>query len=430
MNFMKNAHIGSGGFGEVWSATRVTDGAEVAVKYLVDRDQVSEDRFRREVRCLETLSHPNVVKVLGKELGDGVGELYYVMPLYSASLFHRMPSVTGDFARIKNIFTSICDGMSYAHAEGVIHRDLKPENVLLNSDTDIAVTDFGLGRILTSASTRLTNTGQGFGTLLYCAPEQLADAKRADARSDIYSLGRILYDLFYGIDLGPIDLDAVPYPIAAVIKKASHRDPANRYQTVSELLLDFSATMGLLLGDLEPDSIEDLLEKLKSPLEFSSNLDKLAMALKKQADNGDVVHSALMTIPDGVFSALEKSQPDLARHLVGTFFNYVTSQSWGFSYTDTIASVCGRLFYESGDPIVRARLTEAVLVVGVSHNRWAVMEKFGSMVHSIKSEEDAQQHWVVLRHHLDELRAVSGYINRSRLIPALANLFPSEVPEQ
>ena len=414
--------IGAGGFGEVWKGVRRDDGACVAIKYLVENDPESEDRFKREVRCLENLSHPNIVKILGKQLTTP--PFFYVMPLYNESLFSAIPNLVGDHTRIRTIFSSTLNAVGFAHGEGVIHRDLKPENVLLNSDNDLAVNDFGLGRILDAQSTRLTQTGQAFGTFLYCAPEQLQDAKRADIRSDIYSLGRILYDLYVGIHLGPQDLTGIPFPIAAVIQKASLRNPEQRYQTVREMQLDFESTMVLLLGEIEGDSIDGLLEALKVPDNYVMSLGKLVKLLTIHADDGDIVHDALVKLTPSAFSDIERSSPELARHLAATFSEFIADQSWGFSYTDTLSNVCFRLFTESSDPTTRANLTRAVMLVGINHNRWAVMERFGVMLNSIKEDADAQQHWAVLHTFPSELDSLTAYVNRNRLHPILRALYP------
>src|ERR1044071_2971862 len=187
------AKLGSGGFGEVTSVRRVGEKTLLARKTLQLDDEAALKRFAREVRILSSLDHPNIVRVIDQQLEPE--PYYYVMPLFDHSLASELGSLVGDEARIGTIFRAILDAMEYAHAQGVIHRDLKPENVLMNSDTDLVVSDFGLGRRINAATTRQTMSGIGMGTPWYMAPEQLYDFKNADQRSDIFSLGRILYEL-------------------------------------------------------------------------------------------------------------------------------------------------------------------------------------------------------------------------------------------
>ena len=163
--YRKLKKLGSGGFGEVWMTERTHDKRNFAVKYLLDDDPDSIERFRREVRCLSQLDHPNIVRIVGKRL---LTEPYfYAMQPYKCSLFDELNGIAGEHDRIYQVFRSILDAVRYAHSEGIIHRDLKPENVLMNSDSDLVVSDFGLGRILDSKSTRKTATGTRLGTFMY-----------------------------------------------------------------------------------------------------------------------------------------------------------------------------------------------------------------------------------------------------------------------
>ena len=155
-----------------------------------------KERFAREVRILSSLDHPNVVKVLAKQLSTE--PFYYVMPLYRHSLASEIPAMAADESRINTIMSGVLDGVEYAHLQGILHRDIKADNVLMNSDTDLVISDFGLGRIIDSASTRQTISGFGMGTMRYMAPEQFSDAKYADHRSDVFSLGRMIYELYTG----------------------------------------------------------------------------------------------------------------------------------------------------------------------------------------------------------------------------------------
>lgn len=422
--FDKVSLIGIGGFGEVHEGIRQPDGARVAIKYLTANDAESERRFKREVRCLEQLAHPAIIKVLGKQLSTP--PYFYVMPLYSHSLFATFPTIVGNHQTIQTIFTSILEAVEYAHGEGVLHRDLKPENVLMNSEVDIAISDFGLGREIDAETSRLTRSGQGMGTIWYCAPEQLQDAKRADARSDIYSLGRMLADLYCGLTYGAHDLSRVPFAIASVIRRATLIDPDDRYQSAQAMLSDFTAAMQVLLGQVEADSIEAVLEALKDPSQTANAVDKLTRQLAQHAEDGDIVHDALMKIPKGVFRDIEDRSVELARQLAITFQRYVTGQSWSFGYTDLLGSACSRMFSESRDPEARSNFTLAALLVATSHNRWGVMEVFASMIESIRDDADAQQHWAVLHTHTGDLNHVESYVTKPRLHAVLRRLFPAQ----
>ena len=221
----------------MWLSERQHDKRQFAVKQLTSTNAADIERFQREVRCLSQLDHPNIVRVVAKSLS--FAPYWYAMPPYERSLFEEIEGgdIVSNHQRIYTVFRSILDAIRFAHKQKVIHRDLKPENVLMNSDNDVVVSDFGLGRILDTASTRRTQTGEKMGSVFYCAPEQLLDSKRADIRSDIFSLGRMLYELYTGpLTTAVQDMTSVPSSAAMIIERATLRDPDRRYQSTDRML--------------------------------------------------------------------------------------------------------------------------------------------------------------------------------------------------
>ena len=243
--YIDTTKLGSGGCGEIWLCTRKEDGNVFAKKKLLRSvDPVDIRRFQHEVRLLARLDHPNIVKVMAFHLQTP--PYWYIMPRYDHTLYREIPSLVGDTSRIIPIFTSVLAGIEYAHGEGVIHRDLKPENVLMNGDDDLVITDFGLGRAMDPEFTRNTVTGFGMGTFLYMAPEQMTDAKNADRRADIYSLGRILFEMFTGrLQNLLTDTSSLDPGIAHLIDKCTQADPQRRYGSVGELKHEVFSVMGV-----------------------------------------------------------------------------------------------------------------------------------------------------------------------------------------
>jgi hypothetical protein len=410
-------------------AERVSDGRSFAIKYLLDDDPDNVERFRREVRCLSQLDHPNIVRIASKRLLTP--PYWYAMQSYKGSLFDEFPGIVSDHERIYSVFRSILDAVRYAHSEGIIHRDLKPENVLLNSDSDLVVSDFGLGRILDSKSTRKTATGIRLGTFMYCAPEQMRDFKSADPRSDVFSLGRMLYELYAGELTSAVqDLSAVPALIAPIIERATMNSPDARYQSVEKMLEDFDSAMSVILGIVEADSLDDLLEKLRAASSWTDeDLTKLISALEEIRGEDELVHTALMKVPTDLFIKLAERSRALARTLVRGFRRHAESQGWPFSYTDSIADVARRLFDELRDSEMRADLFQAVLLVGAGHNRWHVMEVAASMVQAASDANDVAGFTRVLKEHPSEAGYIQGYITRAKLHPSLRQFFPKPESE-
>jgi serine/threonine-protein kinase len=192
------ARLDRGGFGEVWRASDPLLGRDVAVKTLTfaPRDQAGVKRFAREARALARLNHPNVVAVYDSGLDDATG--YLVMPLLAGPSLATLLAEKGplpleeavDYAK------QAAAGLEAAHKADLVHRDVSPANLILDGAGTLKLVDFGVARFA-DASTALTATGTVFATPGYVSPEQAA-GRPADARSDLYALGCVLYALLAG----------------------------------------------------------------------------------------------------------------------------------------------------------------------------------------------------------------------------------------
>ena len=257
--------VGEGGMATVFLATDVRHGRKVAIKTLRAElaASIGADRFLREIRVAATLQHPNVLGLYDSGEADGI--LYYVMPFIEGeSLRNRLDREQQlplhDAVRITR---EAAEGLAYAHEHGVVHRDIKPENILLQNGHAL-VADFGIARAVDAAGEKLTQTGMAVGTPHYMSPEQSLGADQVDGRSDVYSLGCVLYELLAGqppFD-GPnamailarhameqvpsirIVRQSVPEELEDVVLQALEKTPADRFQRMSEL--------AELLADLEP----------------------------------------------------------------------------------------------------------------------------------------------------------------------------------
>jgi serine/threonine-protein kinase len=269
--------IGAGGMGSVYRARQTTVGRDVAIKILHPDLASNADavrRFQREARISTALDHANVVRVfLFGQLPDG--SLYLVMELLRgrplADLLRVEPRMP--ITRALHILGQVCDGVGEAHEQGIVHRDVKPENVMLvtkGRDPDyVKVLDFGIARILRhDEQTMATQAGLVFGTARYISPEGAA-GEQTDARSDVYSLGVLGYQLLCGetpfdastpvtllmkhIHEPPPHLKSrpggaqVPDAIADVIMRALSKNPDGRYvdaHELAEVLRDAAARAG------------------------------------------------------------------------------------------------------------------------------------------------------------------------------------------
>jgi serine/threonine protein kinase len=257
--------IGEGGMGKVFLARKGTDGPQVAIKVLPPRKALEDpralERFVREARLSQRVIHPAIART--NEFGTQDGVHYLVMEYVPGdSLYHLVKSRGGGPWRVPDAvkyFLKVLKGLEAAHAAGVIHRDIKPSNLMVTPDGGAKILDLGLARALDEVeSGRLTRDFAIVGTLDYASPEQVSDAARADARSDIYSLGCTLYFTLAGKppfpggdainkiykqrmeDAPPLEQVArgVPAAFAAIVRKMMAKEPADRYASCAEARAD------------------------------------------------------------------------------------------------------------------------------------------------------------------------------------------------
>ncbi|MCL2626947.1 MAG: serine/threonine protein kinase, partial [Cystobacterineae bacterium] len=242
--------------GEVHKATQLSLNRPVAVKLLspeLAKDASAVARFEREAAAMAALSHPHIVAILDKgSVEDSTEQTYYIVMEYieGPSLREVLREPNFEPMAALKLFSQVCQAVAYAHGRGVIHRDLKPENILIDelSGNVPKVMDFGLAGLTKNGNVspeyvNLTQSYMAMGTAAYMAPEQQSDARSADHRADIFSLGILLYEILIG-DPPPRGLCSLPSEqnpsldkrLDAIVSRCLQHEPNQRFASVEELI--------------------------------------------------------------------------------------------------------------------------------------------------------------------------------------------------
>ncbi|MBC7843229.1 MAG: protein kinase [Gemmatimonadaceae bacterium] len=261
--------LGAGGMAVVFGANDIRHARRVAIKLLYPEQAMvfGADRFLREINLTAGLQHPHVLPLLdsGSVAYNGVTVPYYVMPLVTGQSLRTRLDVDGtlSLAETMRIAKDVAEGLQYAHDHGIVHRDVKPDNVLLNASGTAVVADFGVALAPPSAAgVRLTEHGTSVGTPSHMSPEQLYGSTSLDPRSDQYSLAATIFEMLTGRpphdaptrsalaekrlseppELLRDSLPNVSTPFATALIRALARDPAERFDSVSEFIAALDAS--------------------------------------------------------------------------------------------------------------------------------------------------------------------------------------------
>jgi serine/threonine protein kinase len=255
--------LGRGGTADTYRGLDKTLRRDVAVKVLVERSDETNARLLMEARAMARLNHPNIVAVY--DAGEDAGISYIVMELVRGKTLSALEGGELGYKQALGYIYEVLEALEYANSQGIIHRDIKPSNIMIVEDgKHTKLTDFGLAR-RASEVTQTTRTGQIVGTISYLAPERFL-SKPADVRSDLYSVGIVMYEIFTGtlpfrndrddivatmyshvhdLPTPPREINRnIPDALEIVIMRAIEKDPGRRYQNASGFMADISILLG------------------------------------------------------------------------------------------------------------------------------------------------------------------------------------------
>ncbi len=259
--FAITAELGRGGMAVVYQARDLKLNRQVALKVLpreLTFDKKFVERFKQEIQTLAQLEHPNIIPLYSADERGGYS--FFSMKYVRGRSLTDIITEKGKLpvAETLKIARSVCKGLRYAHGEGVVHRDLKPDNIMIDNDGHVYIMDFGIAKALAGA--KMTRTGTTVGTVNYMSPEQCSGSAELDGRSDLYSLGIILYEMLAG-------KPAFDGETTAVMYKQVHENPAPITTLNADVPRDVAALLERLLAkdrDRRPADAGELASELEA----------------------------------------------------------------------------------------------------------------------------------------------------------------------
>lgn len=321
-------------------------------------------------------------------------------------------------------FLELCEGVQAIHAAGMVHRDIKPDNALI-IDGRVVVADLGLAKFIDRDTTILTQTQAVVGTEMYLAPEQRfsGGSRDADGRTDIYQLGKTLYQFLTNLEPAIMDMSKVPPGLAFAIRKATKENPNERYQTIGQLIDAVKTYQKARDPNANPASaFEALINRIKDRLErgeyreedLGQLLSLLMLPIVRESDSE--LLAMFDRVPLKVLAVLPETHSEPLDEFLRVYVAAVEQDIGGrdFSYAEAVAKRMVTIFGSTGATAeIKSLCVEATLIAAVSRNRFAAMDTLNSMLTAVNDEADA----MAVREALERQR--SAYRGVCEQIPAV-----------
>ncbi|QOQ55555.1 serine/threonine-protein kinase [Bacillus amyloliquefaciens] len=381
----------------------------------------SKKRFHREIKIHAQLKHKHIVPIINFKINDSCtnpeeqGLTYYSMPLAQKNLRDFLQEYREDHFTVMDdetaifYFSQILDGVGFAHKEGIVHRDLKPENILIFEDGEneiLKISDFGLAKNI-NGTTNLTMTNAALGTDVYAAPEQYINSKQVDETADIYSLGKILYELItYDLPIS-IDPDKIAHSkLRSIIRKATQTNKDKRFRSIQEIIdkINMMINPSLSLKD-STSQFKKLYEGYNSSSDIM-HLKGIIDLLISKDDDYILYTESFMNIDETDIAVMANFYKDDFFEIVENYLK-LTQGEQTFSFTDKIANfVLIDLvphLYDNLDLYESA--FESILVLGYRHNRFYIARLFGEQINRVSDEK----HRIIIGEILQNNRSASQW---------------------
>ncbi len=428
--------IGSGGFGKVYGVTDISNGEKTALKICTSDNSDDKKRFQREVRIMQRIDHRNVMNILNCNLETD--PIYFTMPLAKYSLDKQIDFFVNDRKNQYNnslkVFIEVCKGINAIHQSKAVHRDIKPQNILVVGDNNVVVSDLGLGKFEERDTTVITYSHAFLGTEGYLPPEYrgIGGTKNADARGDIFQLGKTLYYMLTGENPSYIQIGLLPSGLEYIISKATKENPDYRYQSVSNLLDAIETHLYTLNPTKSPEHVFKINAEKAERLAKEGTFDKdhittLLSSMNECKENPisflnlfDSLSSELLEIISINFSDEFEQTLVIYGPQLRVFLN---SNIYNFPYAETVASKMGTVYRYSKKLEHKKLALRNILVSSVLLNRYAARDVFVNILSSIKDDGEALAIAEMLKEEKKYFNSLANLLQKSSLHPAIQTLW-------
>ena len=394
----------AGGMSEVY---RVFDGKERYVLKIV-KENATDDNitfFRREIRILKKLNHPNIMEIVA-DTYDSVRP-YYVMPNCGKS-FVDLACTQASELELLDYAISFCEAIQYAHETGVYHRDIKPQNVLLYKGI-VKVSDFGLSRFANRDTATMTKTSTTAGTAGYMPPEYLTgEFKNGTVGSDVYMIGKTLYYVFsHGKDISNVRAEMVSVPIFSIVDKCTKDAPTQRYSSVSTIVDELKVYQELLeAAETAPKTIKEIKATYKpNTPQYNKEVFKALSTLGyNPMDWGDVLEQLGNQDLEQVLTYNRDSIVALSLHFIDCIKN--PSEFIQFGDIDEYARFTKFLVKVNTDESIKQNLILFMLNTSISYNRFPAMKVVANILNA-QIDRDYERYKIFVMLQKKQLQGIS-----------------------
>jgi len=381
-------HTGKTKHGFFATVTKYEDpdtGQKYALKRLkreFNDNTVYKKRFKREIEILSRLNgkHPNIINIIDYRFDENNNEYWYLMPYLPTNLYEfiKRYNNTLQLEERLQLFSQILDAMEFAHNQDILHRDLSAHNVLLDHNNNVLVSDFGLGKDFNHLTKQGYSSVQGYGSILYVAPEQQDNLKNATKKSDVYSLGKILYFILTGRDPRTTrDIDI----FSSLINKATLEDPEGRYEDAAHLKSEFLKYKSYYkkVSTSPIRTVADLITKKKNFnwLEFHDVVLKAESYNHIYYDYLDPISSVLDSTEkiDSYLSVINSEIERVVELYIEKLHECYQTVGWPFNALNSFGYFLTRLYESTSDyPNCRLSLIKELWYIAAVMDQWAVQD--------------------------------------------------------